>query len=376
MKIGFDAKRLFLNNTGLGNYSRFVVDSLVKNHPENQYFLYTPNTRKNKGTEHYFSTSNVHIIQPKGLLKFGFLKSIWRTFFISFDTSVKELDVFHGLSHELPLGLPPNVKKVLTVHDVIFLRFPEYFPVIDRFFYKLKLASACEKADLIIAISEETKKDIIAFFQVDESKIQVIYQGCNEIYFDKVSDERRAIIMQKYNLPDKYILNVGSIEERKNVGLLIEALAQIPENDRPDIVLIGKRTPYTQKVEKLIQKYKLEAKVHILPFISFEDLSGIYQQAKLFAYTSKVEGFGIPILEAMVSEIPVLVPKGSCFTEVVGPDGVYFEPENSLDLANKIQHILKSETGELIIYQTNYAKRFFEDSQKKYYRLLEDLLKK
>ena len=367
MKIGFDAKRLFLNNTGLGNYSRFVVDSSLRYYPENQYFLYSPKTQNNKSTSHYFNEKNVRIIQPSGIFKIGFLKSIWRSFFLTKDPSVNELDVFHGLSHELPHGLPDHVKKILTVHDLIFLRYPKLFNPIDVWIYRRKLISACKRANIIIAISEQTKNDIIEYFGTNPEKIKVIYQGCNEVYFHKISSEKLIEIKQKYQLPDQFILNVGSIEERKNVGLLVEALAQIEECNRPHVVLIGKRTKYTEHVEQLIQKYQLCKYVHILPYISFEDLPGIYQQAKLFAYTSIIEGFGIPILEAMVSEIPVLVPNGSCFNEVVGPNGMYFEQGNVRELADKIQMLLSDDNSNLISYQNNYLQRFFEDSVQKLY---------
>ncbi|MEY2793308.1 MAG: hypothetical protein RJA76_1300 [Bacteroidota bacterium] len=368
MNIGFDAKRLFLNKTGLGNYSRFVVDSLLSYYPNNQYFLYTPKTKSHKGTSQYFEGKNIHIIKPKGIFKFPFFNSIWRSLFMANDPSVENLDIFHGLSHELPVGLPKHVKKIVTVHDLIFLRFPKLFNPIDVWIYKKKLQSACQKADVIVAISEQTKNDIMTFFGIDENKIKVIYQGCNKIYFDKVSDDKKKDIKTKYQLPDNFILNVGSIEERKNVGLLVEAISKIKQDIRPHVVLIGKRTAYTNKVEELVRKYKLEEYVVILPYISFDDLSGIYQQAQLFAYTSIIEGFGIPILEAMVSEIPALVPNGSCFHEVVGPNGMYYEQGNSDDLANKIKKLLSDDNSKLIVNQNNYLQRFFEDSIQKLYR--------
>jgi len=365
MNIGFDAKRLFLNNTGLGNYSRFVVDSLIQYFPDNHYFLYSPKTQKKNSTAHYFQHPHVHIIKPKGL--FSLVKSLWRSYFVSFEKSIQALDIYHGLSHELPAGLPKHVKKILTIHDVIFLHFPQLFNPIDVWIYKRKLITSCKMADVIVAISEQTKQDIISFLGVDPNKIKVIYQGCNRVYFNKVSNSEKKAIKIKYNLPDNYLLNVGSIEERKNVGLLVEALAKITPSQRPHVVLIGKRTQYTTHVEKLIKAYELENLVHILPYISFEDLPAIYQQAKLFAYTSIIEGFGIPILEAMVSEIPVLVPNGSCFNEVVGPKGAYFKPGDSDDLAEKIKMLFIKDNSQLISDQNNYLQRFFEDSIQKLY---------
>ncbi len=367
MKIGFDAKRLFLNQTGLGNYSRFVLDSLLAYYPENTYYLFTTKTRKNASTQSYFSDKRVHIIEPKGIFRFSFLKSIWRSFFLAKDPTIQDLDIYHGLSHELPMGLPHRVKKIVTVHDLIFVRYPKLFNPIDVWIYKQKLKSACNRANLIVAISEQTKNDIVELFGISASKIKVIYQGCNQVYFNKITEEKKLDVKKKYQLPDQFILNVGSIEERKNVSLLVDALAKIATNNRPHLVLIGKRTSYTKVVEEKIKSYGLEAYVHILPYISFEDLPAIYQRASLFAYSSIIEGFGIPILEAMVSEIPVLVPNGSCFREVVGEGGQFFEQGNKDELAEKITFLLSNDNSKLIAYQNNYLKRFFEDSVQQLY---------
>ena len=365
MQIGFDAKRLFLNQTGLGNYSRFIVDSLLHLYPENNYLLFTPKTRKSAQTEHYFEHPNIQVIQPKGIWKLPILNSFWRSFLIGTTKEAQQLTIYHGLSHELPSGLPKHVKKVLTVHDVIFLRNPELFNPIDVWIYKQKLKSACRQADKIVAISLQTKHDLMDYFDVSEDKIHVIYQGCHEQFLAKKSDEELSEIKEKYHLPSHYLLNVGSIEKRKNVGILVEALAHIEEKDRPHLVLVGKKTAYIDKVNELIEQHQLKDFVHFIHQADFRDLPAIYQQAQAFTYASNIEGFGIPILEAMVSQIPVLVPNVSCFDEVVGPDGVFYKQGDISDLTEKIKKILTGDNRDLIAYQKKYSERFFENSVKK-----------
>ena len=181
MRIGYDAKRLFLNATGLGNYARFVVASLMHQHPNDSFFLYTPRDRYNLETEKFYDRSNVSFIQPKGIFSWPVFSAIWRSYVVSKDPSIEKLDAFHGLSHDLPFNLPKHVKKVLTVHDVIFLKFPRFYNPIDVLTYKMKLKSACKRADKIVAVSEQTKNDLVSLLNVDPSKIKVIYQGCHEI---------------------------------------------------------------------------------------------------------------------------------------------------------------------------------------------------
>src|SRR5690349_7808131 len=161
MYIGFEAKRVFSNYTGLGNYGRFVVSSLAENFPDHSYFLYTPKFVANREVEPYLIHKNVEIIEPAG--GYRAFTSLWRTWAMGFDSSVKKLNVFHGLSQELPYHLTKGLKKVVTVHDLIFLRFPQFYNSIDVSIYKAKVIHACKTADHVVAISEQTKQDLIDY---------------------------------------------------------------------------------------------------------------------------------------------------------------------------------------------------------------------
>src|SRR5476651_1128410 len=175
MKIGYEAKRAFLNTTGLGNYSRGVIRMMASNFPENGYILYTPKVKSNKTLQFLFELTEVKIATPQS----RFFTSLWRSKGVITDLKRDGVELYHGLSHELPMGIDTTgIKSVVTVHDLIFMRFPQYFGFVSRKIYGAKVVYACKYADAIVAVSEKTKADIVEFLGVDAGKIKVIYQGC------------------------------------------------------------------------------------------------------------------------------------------------------------------------------------------------------
>ena len=174
MKIGFDAKRAFRNNTGLGNYSRSLITQGVSHF---QTVLYTPSVKGRY--EHYFD--DLRVVVPKGI--WCFAPSLWRSVGVSKEVKRDGVEVFHGLSHELPYGLPKGVKSVVTMHDLIVFRFPKFFKPADRVIHRQKMRHACRVADVVVAISEQTKRDLMDFLGVPEEKIRVVYQSCDDIFW-------------------------------------------------------------------------------------------------------------------------------------------------------------------------------------------------
>ena len=335
IKIGFDAKRAFYNSRGLGNYSRDTIRILSHNEPDNKYFLFTPKTQQ---AIKFPISSNCQIIQPESFF-YKKASSLWRTYQACDEINSLHLDIFHGLSHELPVGIEKtSTRSVVTMHDVIFLKFPHLYTWIDRELYKRKYLRSCRIADKIIAISEQTKRDLIDFAGIDEQKITVVYQGCNPLFLKEISEDRLQSIKKKYNLPSHFLLNVGAIEKRKNQELIIQALAH-GHIDLP-LVIIGKPTEYLKELKSLIEKFKIESKVIFLTNIPTEDLPAIYQLSSIFIYPSLFEGFGIPILEALNSKVPVITSKGSCFEETGGAGSYYIDHESVDDLIVAIENIL------------------------------------
>ncbi|RQO31759.1 glycosyltransferase family 1 protein [Taibaiella sp. KBW10] len=332
MKIGFDAKRAFKNRTGLGNYSRSLIEALHQYFPQHQYQLFTPLLEgKPSLFDEAFDMKSVRVVQART----KFLSSFWRTFRVPSLLHKKGVQLYHGLSAELPAGTKPKgVPYVVTIHDLIFLRFPELYPAMDRKIYGYKTRAACEKADMIIAISEQTKQDLISYLQVPAEKITVVYQTCNPVFERSVSEVCKKEISQKYHLPERFILCVGTLEARKNALLLLKSLLHLPKE--VNVVLVGKPTEYQKKIEAYIKEHHLENRVWMLPQVSFDDLPVLYQLASIFVYPSIFEGFGIPVIEALKSGVPVIAATGSCLEEAGGPDSLYVRPDDDFALA---QHI-------------------------------------
>lgn len=246
------------------------------------------------------------------------MTSLWRVGGIRRTLKRDNIRLFHGLSNELPLTIHRvrEVKSVVTVHDLIFLRLSHCFSLVDRLIYNYKCRYACKHADHIIAVSECTKRDIIHYYGIPADKISVIYQGCSSLYACRVGKDKRKEVMRSYRLPERYILSVGTIEERKNALAIVKALEYLP--DELHFVLVGRPTAYIHQLKEFMTKAGLQDRVHFLHGIPSDDLPAIYQSAETFVYPSVYEGFGIPILEALHSGIPVVAATGSCLEEAGG----------------------------------------------------------
>lgn len=335
MRIGYEAKRAFLNMTGLGNYSRGIIGMMALYYPENEYYLYTPKVKSNKAFEFLSALSRVKVITPGS----DWFTSWWRTKGVVADLKCDGVELYHGLSHELPIGIGKSgIKSVVTIHDLIFMRFPQYFGLVSRKIYAAKIKYACKHADRIIAVSEKTKADLVQLMHIHPEMIEVLYQGCDNSFRVKQSTARLAEVKAKYRLPDNYILNVGTIEPRKNLLLLAKALLLLPKDTQ--LVVVGKKGKYFELVNKYIVEHRLAEQVLFIDNAEFADLPAIYQTAQLFVYPSRYEGFGIPILEALVSGVPAIGAKGSCLEEAGGPDSLYCDPDDETDLTEKIRMVL------------------------------------
>ncbi len=364
MNIGFEAKRFFTNLTGLGNYSRFVIDALSTFHPDHQYILYSPRKGTPRDTQHVLIRPNISVVTPPKTYKLLKASSLWRTWGISRHPSMQKLNIFHGLSHELPVGLPPHIKKVVTVHDLIFLRYPQFYNQVDIWIYKSKLVYACQTADKIIAISQQTANDLVEFLEVDPQKIVVIYQGCHANFITSLSCEHVDAVKKKYRLPDEYLLNVGTVEPRKNLLQLVRALALMPAASRIPLVVLGRHTPYFKTVVEEATRLGIHDKIIFMENVPFADFPAIYQAAKIFIYPSLFEGFGIPLVEAIESKVPVITSKGSCFSEAAGPAAQYVDPLNPQELTECILRVLSDEELQSRMKQACYVhvQRFRPDA--------------
>jgi glycosyltransferase involved in cell wall biosynthesis len=352
MNIGFDGKRAANNLTGLGNYSRSLIAHMAKYFPQNQYLVYTPKVRNHNQIQSFFNLPGV-------VLKLAQSSLLWRSFGIVKQLKKDAVQLYHGLSQELPFGISSSgIKSIVTIHDLIYLRFPKYYPFIDRIIYKFKAKYACKHADGIVAISENTKRDLVELLNVPAEKIKVIYQSCDESFKQEFSSEVKLQIRDNYQLPPKYLLNVGTIEPRKNLMLIVKALAMLPSD--VSLVVIGKFQAYAVEVQQEINRLNLKDRVLFLKNVSFLDLPVIYQLASLFVYPSFYEGFGIPIIEALYSKVPVIAATGSCLEEAGGPDSIYINPNDPEELSVAIRSVLTSDDkrSKMIEQGLKFAQQF------------------
>lgn len=346
MNIGFDAKRAFHNGTGLGHYSRSLLTALAEFYPEHQYYLFNP---KNYESFEFDYADNQHPVTPSAFIDRMF-SSAWRSSWVKKDLEKLKIDLYHGLSHEIPIGIhKTGIKSVVTIHDLIHERYPQQYNPVDVRIYRKKFRYACEHADRIIAISAQTKKDIIDFYKIPADKITVCYQSCNTDFMEKVDEADRLEIKKYYKLPDEFFLYVGSIIERKNLLNVCKAMLLLKSELNIPLVVIGNGKKYKEQVQQYIAENDLSGKIIFLSdtkeaglaeeFRTAKDFPAIYQLATAMIYPSFFEGFGIPVLEALWSRLPVITSNVSCLPEAGGPGSYYVNPASAEEIAAGMKKI-------------------------------------
>ena len=330
--FGFDAKRAATNNTGLGNYSRLVIDLLSDTLPGQQprrLRLYTPRPEKvGPRLRPLLDRPGVRIAGPSSPLSMA-LPGLWRLRGGITDRIIADgVTLFHGLSNELPLDIArAGNPSVVTIHDAIFRRCPENYKPVDRAIYDFKWRRAVANATRIIAISECTRRDIIDLYGADPERIDVVYQGCDHIFLRPIADDDVARVRALYALPNLFIACVGTVEPRKNQLLAVRALSALPPE--VSLVIVGRpREPYGSAVRAEAAALGIADRVVWLRDIPFADIPAIYAASFAAAYVSRYEGFGLPVIEALASGTPVIAATGSCLEEAGGPGAIYIGPDD------------------------------------------------
>ena len=286
MRIGYDAKRIVSNGTGLGSYGRTLINSLAALEGDDELLLYAPDEGRKEWREQVRLREGVRFVYSDR--KHGLGKSLWRSHGIVEDLRRDGVSLYHGLSGELPVGLrKAGIPGIVTIHDLIFMRHPEYYH----------------------AISERTRQDIIDLGGFPSDRIDLVYQSCDTRYRLLRSEDELQKIHAEYDLPPRYILNVGTVEERKNVLLAVKALEKLPAD--LSLIIVGRQTKYAEKVKRYIRRHQLDQRVRFLQGVPNSVLPAIYQMAEAFVYPSRYEGFGIPVIEAIQSGLPVVAATGS-----------------------------------------------------------------
>jgi len=336
MRIGYDAKRIVRNRTGLGAYGRTLVNDLAVAAPQGtELLLYAPDAGHDDLRQQMAVGPAMRFVYPHTLWP----KWWWRSRGVVNDLVRDGVQLFHGLSGELPVGLRrAGIPGVVTIHDLIFMRHPEYYHWIDTRIYAAKFRATCREASHIIAISECTKRDIMELGGVEPARISVVYQSCNPRFGQLLSADVVEEVCSRLSLPRRYVLSVGSIEERKNVLLLVRALPLLPAD--VSLVVVGRHTPYADRVRAEAETLGVGHRVLLLHGVDDTGLQAVYQQAEVFAYPSRYEGFGIPIIEAVFSRLPVVACTGSCLEEAGGPHCLYVDPDDAEGMAHALSAML------------------------------------
>ena len=311
MRIAFDAKRAYQNDTGLGNYSRMLIDKLAKVYPALEYFPMAP-----KLTDMYRPAyPNIHPVAPSGLS--AIFSSLWRSSWMKKDLKKLNIDIYHGLSHEIPVGIQnTGISTVVTMHDLIFEHYPAHFKPADVLIYRKKFTYACKYADKIITVSQHTKDDLVKLYNVAPEKITVCYTAAHTSFQTLQDDKEKERIRNKYKLPEKFFLSIGSIIERKNLLNICKAIEQLKGTSNiPLIVIGGTKTNYAAQVKEYVKEQGLENDVIFMAdqpegnepdLKNSKDLPAIFQCATAMIYPSVYEGFGLPVLEALWSGTPAI----------------------------------------------------------------------
>jgi glycosyltransferase involved in cell wall biosynthesis len=360
MRLAFDAKRAFCNGTGLGSYSRILLSSFFKEYPGHDYFLITP---KNKGLFDLPSAANIHVVEPQGNAKL--FSALWRRKLVVKDLNRLHIDLYHGLSNEMPAGIQyTDIRSVVTIHDLIFERYPKQYNPIDVQIYRRKFKSASKHADKVVAISKQTRQDLIDFYRVPEEKITVCYQSCDAMYAEQQTEEHKLAIKKKYGLPEHFFLYLGSVIERKNLLLICKAMYELGARMDIPLVVIGKGRAYMQQVKHYIKEHNLQQRLIFLSehpqaktegFRTSLDFPAIYQLSRGLIYPSIFEGFGLPVMEAMVSGVPVITSNTSCLPETGGDAAYYIDPFSAESLAETMIQVAHDETLRADMIQKGFA---------------------
>jgi len=384
LTIGLDAKRIVRNGTGLGSYGRTLANDLASIDGLNLR-LYAPDGGRSELRTQVPERDNLHFVYPTSSPLSSLpsplsslYKAYWRSHGILHQLMADGVQLFHGLSGELPLGIrKTGIRSVVTIHDLIFMRHPEYYNWTDVQIYRKKFFRTLREADRIVAISECTRRDIAQLGRIPEEHISLIYQSCAPRFTTQVSPSDTEQVSRTYGLPRRYLLGVGTIEQRKNMMLALKALHWLP--DDISLVLVGRATKYARQIVETATKENLTHRLRLLHGVPDQHLPALYAGAEVFVYPSRYEGFGIPVIEAIRMGLPVVACTGSCLEEAGGPDSLYVGPDDAEAMASAIQQMLKGADGRAQrIERSQYYIRRFEnaDAARQFAELYASLLKR
>ena len=361
MRIGIDIRNIGKKRTG----DEVVFFNLVKNlaaiDSENKYFLFTDILDKENIIEikkrlNIENKQNFEIVSLNTTNKF-----VWNVWTLPKYLRNNSLDIYQT-QYITPWFVPKNTKIITIVHDISFNFYPQFIKFFDLLFLKILIPVSLRRVDKIIAVSEFTANEIIRYYNINPKRITWIHNAFSEDFLREISQEELLKIQEKYNLPEKFILYLGTMQPRKNIPHLISAFARIKDSlTDTKLILCGNKEAHNfdKKIEKAIAQNGLQNDVYFPGYVADEDKRAIFKLSRVFVSPSLYEGFGIPILEAMALGIPVLASKIPPHEEIAGESILFFEINKKDDFENKLKEIcLNNDLRE------NLAKRSREQAGK------------
>ena len=356
MRVGIDVRCLMESRySGISEYTYNLLSHLFRIDQQNQYFLFYNSSKQPRVPRFDFSNVTYREFKyPNRLfnLSLRFLK------LTTIDKLVGGVDVFITPNF-LFTNLSPSVRKIMIVHDLTFEIYPEFFTAKKRLWHALiGPRQLCEKAQTVVAISQNTRRDIEKIYKINPAKIKVIYQGINDIFFQPITAEQKNTVRQKYGLPDNYIFYLGNLEPRKNVESLLKAFEKTPDQS-VNLVLAGSQAWKYQAIQKIWQNSSSKKRVKFLGYVDAVDKPALYSLAKFLVYPSIYEGFGLPPLEAQACGTPVITSFSSSLVEAIGDSGLLIDPNNITELTQVINHLLADDS-----LRQELASRGFKNAEK------------
>ncbi len=341
MRVGYDVRPFLKEETGVGIYFKNLLFSLSKIDPENEYFLFSSSWKDRFKPEKVPPFAKMRFKDfryPVRMINYFWNKFSWPSMDLFFRT---RLDLTHSAT---PLALPSGGKKVVTVYDLCFMEHPHLSDDESRTVFTPRIEQSLQDADGIITISRFTQEQVLKRFSINKDKVHVTHLGIDHDFWRNVPQEELDSIRSGFKLPSSFLLYVGALEPRKNIGRLIRALKIVhSQYGKIPLVLVGGRGRDSANVLAEIDACGLQQWIRLTGYLKDRELRSIYRSATAFVFPSLCEGFGLPLLEAMCSRTPVIASGVSALPEICQDAALFFDPDQSMDMAEKIMSVLRNE---------------------------------
>lgn len=339
MVIAVNTRFLLKENLeGFGYFTKEVLTYLVKKYPEHEFHFFFD--RPFDPAFLFSSNVKAHILSPPA--RHPLLWKYW--FDIKVSSALKKIKADVFLSPDGQCSLTTNVPQCVVIHDLGFLHHPESYRKSHLAYYKHYTPRFIKKAKTVVTVSEFSKKDIISHFPIAGEKIKVVYNGVKEVFAPIGFDDQNRT-KDRITSGTEFFLYAGAIHPRKNLINLLKAFSKFKKRLQSSmkLVLAGRLAWKNNEFLELLKTYKYKEDVVLTGYLEEAELARLMASAYAFVYPSLFEGFGVPVIEAMKCGVPVLTSKGSSMEEITGGAALYFDPQNSDDIADKLMRIYKDE---------------------------------